>query len=265
MKSPNALGVAEADGAPCADKHYVRLFGSDHCGLAKDASQFLASALLAGGAAVMIATREHRTAFLEELSHATDIERATAARQLVALDADETLAQLMVRGYPDPVRFDDVIGSELRELTGRYETVHAFGEMVGCLWAAKQYPAAIRIEQLWGRLRAETPFNLYCGYPIDIFDDAIEQGTVDALLAAHTHLLPARESVALGAAIGRAAQSILGLPLDELERQVGETSRRNKNMKLPIGESTVLWLRTTHPDHADAVLKEARSYSELSA
>ena len=62
--------------------------------------------------------------------------------------------------------------------------------MVGCLWAAKQYPAAIRIEQLWGRLRAETPFNLYCGYPIDIFGDEIEHGTVDALfLAAYTHLL----------------------------------------------------------------------------
>ena len=125
MKSPAALAVAGADAAPCADKHYVRLFGSDHCGLAQDVSQFLASALLAGGAAVMVATPEHRTAFLEKLSNSIDVERATAARQIVYLDAEETLTQLMVRGYPDPVRFDDVIGSELREAwAGRYGTVY---------------------------------------------------------------------------------------------------------------------------------------------
>jgi hypothetical protein len=87
--------------------------------------------------------------------------------------------------------------------------LRVYGEMVGLLWQAGEYPAAIRLEQLWHRLMKAVDFSLYCAYPIDIFGRGFEAGLIDALLCAHTHLLSCGPDDALVSARARGARGPL--------------------------------------------------------
>ena len=46
--------------------------------------------------------------------------------------------------------------------------------MVGLLWKARQFAAAIRLEQLWNKLLEQSAFSFYCAYAIDVFGKDFE-------------------------------------------------------------------------------------------
>src|SRR4029077_10498664 len=114
----------------------------------------------------------------------------------------------------------------------------AYGDMVGVLWRQKQFPAAIRLEQLWNRLQKSLNFQLFCGYPIDIFDRTFDIGVIDALLCAHTHLLPTRSNAGLETAIRRAVNEVLGSEM-ELPQSLTEADRRPARAAIPAGEAAI--------------------------
>jgi hypothetical protein len=62
--------------------------------------------------------------------------------------------------------------------------------MVGLLWSARQFSAAIRLEQFWNKLLARSSFHLYCAYSIDVSEKQFQTHALDGVLSTHTHLIP---------------------------------------------------------------------------
>ena len=261
MHSNNSpLGALEPSG------HVVQLHGSNEQILQANAVSYLAEGLKRGGGVLIIATAAHLEAFGRELLRiGVDTDSAIRSGRMATADAESALARFMVGGHPDGERFDRVVGTAVREVkkTSGDNGVRAYGEMVGLLWQAKQYPAAIRLEQLWNKLRSEISFELFCAYPIDVLDKDFDAAIVDALLCAHTHLLPSSADESLQLALNRAIDEVWG-------SEAHPDGRVNKKQKkdwaaLPKSESTILWLRANHPDQADAILARAWTYYQASA
>ena len=148
---------------PCG--HVVQFYADDSF-LLEGLSRFIGSALGAGDAGIVIATQDHR----DQLNHrleglGLDIARNAAQGRFVCLDAEETLSKFMVDGWPDEVRFTEVIGSVIQRVTSAVKAaqprVAAFGEMVALLWADGKSEAAIRLEQLWNDLARKHSFYLH--------------------------------------------------------------------------------------------------------
>lgn len=129
------------------------------------AGEYLRSSLVAGGAAVVLATPSHQEAFQVHLARSgVDIEAALSAGTLVLMDARRTLDRLLVDGRPDSDRFDAVVGPIIARALEAGSPVHAYGEMVSLLWEAGENKAAIELEGCWNGLGSQLPFSLYCAY-----------------------------------------------------------------------------------------------------
>ena len=92
--------------------HFVQFYENDQF-LIESVSDFMEPALVGGVGSLVIATRDHREGIERLLqSRGLDIPAAAAAGRYVALDAGQTLAELMVDGAP-------IRGSLPRLLAGR--------------------------------------------------------------------------------------------------------------------------------------------------
>jgi hypothetical protein len=244
--------------------HLVQLYGSDPLPLARNVGRYLAEGLERGEAAVIIAARAHRDAFAAELeARGADSAAATRDDRLVVLDADETLARFMVDGQPDWDRFEASVGTVVRALAAAHPAgVRAYGEMVGVLWQAGRFAAAIRLEGFWNVLLGASDIRLFCAYPIDVCGDDFTVADVDALLCAHTHVLPSGATVE--ASLERAMADVLGTPAEGL-RVLIEAHRPPAWAALPRAEATILWLRQNLPQHTAAILARAREFARLAA
>ena len=244
-------------------RHRVQFYDGDPRPLARNVSRYLREGLAQGHAAIVIAGPEHTAAFVEYLAP-TGVDSTTAMRdgKLLMLDAHATLAQFMVDGLPDPGRFEQTVGSKVRELHGARRGLRAYGEMVGILWEAGQYSAAIRLEELWNALLGTRDFELFCAYPIDVLSESFQVSEVDAVMCAHTSVVASRAS--LESALDRAIGDVLGTNAATLQG-VMTSHYWPAWATLPRAEAMILWLRSNAPDHADAILARAREYSHLAA
>lgn len=253
------VAASQAPDAGRAPDHVVQLFESDETLLVRNVGRYLADGLRAGSVMV-VASQEHAAAFVDELRRAgARPDRAASDGRLVVLDAGELLDRFLVDGYPHADRFDSVVGALVREVRQSSSSLRIYGEMVALLWKAKQFPAAIRLEQLWNKLQKTVSFELFCSYPIDVFADEFDTAVVGALLHAHTHLLETATEGALEAALTRAIAEVLGVRPFGFDRLVKERSRRGATV-LPKAEAIILWLRTDVPDQAPEILARARRY-----
>ena len=149
--------------------------------LVRSLANYLSEGWAAGGSAVVIATPAHRAALHEELA----VRRLTAARRngrLVELDAVATLRLFMRNDSPDPILFQETVGSLVRKHAAA-GPLYAFGEMVDVLWADGRAVAALELEQLWTGLQDDVPFSLLCAYAADTLDDAGRH----VVRSAHSH------------------------------------------------------------------------------
>jgi len=242
-----SLAHDELPHAAVAQEHFVQLYAADAKMLAVNVGAYILEGLRSDVPAVVIAGPENRAGILAELaSRGMNPKKALADASIQILDAQETLSRFMVEGYPDARLFDTIVGNLVRSTLARGCGLRAYGEMVGVLWSAGEAPAAIRLQQLWNKLRADFPFALFCGYAIDIFSEEFETPQVSALLCAHTHLLPTGSADNLGAAVSRAINDILG--------------PQNDCGQLPKGEAMILWVRSNLPAKAREILELARGY-----
>jgi len=168
--------------------HAVRFYDSD-ASLAQIVGHFVADGLAAGLPAIVIATPDHRRAIEVILgSLSFDVAELESSGDLLMFDAADTLAQFMVEGMPDPVRFRraliPIIEAACRG--GQDCVVRAYGEMVDVLWKAGQTVAAIRLETLWNDLARSHAFSLLCGYSMGNF---YKDAAVGEITRQHTHLL----------------------------------------------------------------------------
>ena len=197
-------------------------------------TEYIGSALSTDSAGILIATAPHRDGIAQRLTaHGLDILGASAQGRYVALDARDTLSRFMVDGWPDPVRFDETVGTLLAKTSQRAPRIHAFGEMVALLWAEGNSEAAIRLEELWNELGTRLPFSLLCAYPIESFHDTSHAKPFDEMNATHTQVIPAESYMELqGDAqlriIAQLQQQAAALEAETIQRRHAEAELRKK-------------------------------------
>jgi hypothetical protein len=148
-------------------RHVVQFYGRDE-ELVDRVTGYLLGALDGGGVAVVIATPEHRREFETRLGQAgVDLAGARDDGSYLALDAAQTLSELMAADKLDPAAFDQVIGDVIRRAGAAGRPVRAFGEMVALLWDDGLVSDAVQLEAMWEELGARYPFSLSCGYRAD--------------------------------------------------------------------------------------------------
>ena len=236
---------------PEPQAHFVQLYGADEPALAKNVGRYLREGLKRGDGLLVIATSAHAKLLYQEINGLG-----------VFVDAEETLARIMVRGQPEWGFFEEIVGGAMTQVQTA-AGLRAYGEMVGILWNGGQYAAAIQLEKFWNRLLKSNPFNLFCGYSIDVFSDEFQIAALDALLCAHTHLVPAGRNGDLESAIDRSMEDILGRRAAGL-RPLMQSHIQPSHALLPRAESSILWLRNNLPEEADQILARARQYYQVS-
>lgn len=184
-------------------EHVVQLYGDDDGLLSKNVGRYLTEGLRRGDGLVVIATPEHTSAIarhlVEESSEAT-FDAARAAGRLAMLDAEGTLAQLLLDGRPDATRFRSVVGGVVGAVRARAATgsVRAFGEMVSLLWEAGRRDDAARLEELWNGFLAESCCSLFCAYRVDLFRHAGDGAALHPIVASHDHVLAGSSTLLSG-------------------------------------------------------------------
>lgn len=156
--------------------HFVQLY-ADESGLARNAGKYLFHGLERRNGVLAFVTPKQQRLFCDYLSRqGADVPALVESRHLVFVNAQESLDRFMVSGEPDWQRFENVVRGGMRQLrpADGAEALRAYGEMVGILWQEKRFAAAVRLEQFWNRLLAQSPFSLYCAYPIGVFDEEFE-------------------------------------------------------------------------------------------
>jgi hypothetical protein len=139
--------------------------------LVESVRDFLASSLITGDAAIVVATDAHRDSFNCALMEAgIDVPEARRCGQFVSLDTSEALATFMVDDMPVAARFRATIGQLVSRAVENARHVRIYGEMVAVLWDQGNVAAAIALEDLWNDLATRYQFSLLCAYPMPAFD-----------------------------------------------------------------------------------------------
>ncbi len=153
-----SLAFIEPAEAPAPRRHEI-LFCSDDAAIVDGFTRYVAAALNAGDAGVVLVAESHRTGLLQELrTRGVDIDAAIAHGICVSFDADVAL---------DPVRFLEAINSvrEAATRAGKADPRVAFcGERAGRLWAAGRTAEAVQLEQFCGELAQDV--DILCAYPV---------------------------------------------------------------------------------------------------
>jgi hypothetical protein len=242
--------------------HLVQMYGDDPAPLVRSVGRYLADGLAAGEGAIVIATALHREAFLVELETlGADPSVAMTAGRLAVLDAQETMGRFIVDGQPHRELFEAAVCPVLSAVHACCPAgVRAYGEMVGVLWKAAQFAAAIRLEAFWNALLRDGGFRLFCAYPIDVCGDGFTPADVDAVMSSHTHVVPTGSE--LEPALDRAMQDVLGTSASAL-RALMDMQYRPAWAALPRAEATILWLRDNVPALTGPILARTREYAHL--
>ncbi len=244
--------------------HLVQLYSGDEESLARNVGQYLTEGFKRREGLLVIAEPENCELFRRQLAQGVeDVDLAVRNGQICFADAQETLSRFMHNGQPDWNRFEVVVGAAMAQVRPKLAGggLRAYGEMVGILWRAGQFSAAIRLEQFWNKLLGRSSFSLFCGYAIDVFGKDFQMAHLDALLCAHTHLLPGSAGH-LEPAINLAMDEILGTSAHDLKILIKANFRPSWAV-MPKGESTILWLRNNLPGHADQILARAREHYQV--
>lgn len=175
--------------------HAVRFY-KDADSLCRIVASFLDEGLSANQPAVAIATEDHRAGIVKCLrERSLDVDALLKTGDLLLLDAEDLLAEFMVDGMPDRMRFTHTVAPVIENACrGRKDcVVRAYGEMVDVLWKAGHVGAATRLEMLWNGLARTQSFSLLCGYAMGNF---YKDGAVDDICSHHTHVVSEAGTVA---------------------------------------------------------------------
>jgi|GEM_PF-2044026 signal transduction histidine kinase len=173
-------------------RHAVQFYETDRF-LCDEVARFVCEGLRAGESVVVVTTRLHREAIeskLKQQARFEDSQPAGGAR-LIWRDADETLSALLVNGWPDAARCENVLGALVDEASDSGKVpARVFGEMVAVLCAAGNPEAALHLEQLWNELARHHAFSRLCAYPMRVFAGEEGRQAFHAICAAHFEVMP---------------------------------------------------------------------------
>ena len=220
--APVPIPTAAPVVVPSSRQHLVQFYENDHF-LAAAVADFIAEGLRSGQTVVTIATSAHLDSFALRLrSKGIDPVAAMQSGKLIALDAQATLASLMVNGRPDAYRFRAEVGSVIDAVVRENPRtgVRAYGEMVDILWRDGNLEAAIELEKLWNAEQEKHAFVLLCAYALGNFYKTSHGDALDRVCSTHTHVLPSERY----------------LELDELGRmrEVAALQQRSRSLETEI-------------------------------
>jgi hypothetical protein len=166
-------GVFWGEIAP--SEHIVQIYENDDVFINLLAG-FISHGFDSGDTVIIIATAEHLKALNQRLKAQNyDLFSLTLHDQYIPLNAEETLAQFMINGWPDEHLFYHLLNNLLLRSRKRGQKVRAFGEMVAILWKEGFGAATVQLEELWNRFCRAESFGLFCAYPKSAFtEDAHE-------------------------------------------------------------------------------------------
>jgi CheY-like chemotaxis protein len=158
-----SLAFTEPTQVPAPRRHEILFCGDDEA-IVDGFTRYVAAALNAGDAGIVLVAECHRTRFLQELrKRGVDIDGAIEHGICLLFDADVAL---------DPVRFLEAITSVRQAATsaGKADPRVAFcGERAGRLWAAGRTAEAVQLEQFCGELAQDV--DILCAYPVPYTND----------------------------------------------------------------------------------------------
>jgi signal transduction histidine kinase len=186
---------------PHLHTHSVQFYEDDSF-LLDSLTKLIGTTLVAGDAAIVIATPAHREGLARRLkARGLDLDVTSTLGRYCAFDAAGTLSSFMVQDIPDPARFHSVVGSILSSIRPAAETtpprIVVFGEMVALLWSEGNIDAAFKLEQLWNDLARSHSFHLHCAYPMKSFDQEGHSQAFLNICAEHSRVVPTEDYTAL--------------------------------------------------------------------
>jgi PAS domain S-box-containing protein len=177
-----------------AHRHEVQFYSSDDF-LLEVVSRFIAQAITAGDATMVVATQPHWDGITQILeARGIAVDEQTENGQTMFVDVDDLLAKMTVDGWVDGTKFTRIISSLLTKARGEKEgsgsQVAVFGELVALLWAQGRWQEAIQVEELWNSLARTEPFYLLCAYPLSGFNRDTHTAPFLEVCAQHSHVVP---------------------------------------------------------------------------
>jgi DNA-binding response OmpR family regulator len=173
-----------------AHRHEVRFYSDEECFL-ETFTRFIAAALNAGNAVIVVATESHRDSLLLRLqANGVDIGAASEQGRYLSSDAAETVSTFMVNDLPDPEKFLKVTGDLIAEAAKAVKfqpaRVAACGECAPLLWAQAKGEAAIRLEHLWDEIAKSHGLDVLCAYPLGNFQGRVGSYIFEKICAEHS-------------------------------------------------------------------------------
>jgi hypothetical protein len=168
-------------------------FYEDEAFLCEAVAQFLVDGFRAGQPLIVIATEAHRKAFKERIrARGVDPEELVHGRDVVWLDATDTLAAFTQGDRPDKELFEATVGDVFdKVMTNRkYAMARAYGEMVDLLWRAGKTASAIALEEMWNGLAKKYAFSLLCAYSKESLLANPRADGIESICRQHSRVLP---------------------------------------------------------------------------
>jgi hypothetical protein len=164
--SPGSAFVGSGEAGGC--EHLVQIYDDDAM-LMETLEHYIMVGLLAGEAAIVVATKAHLARLEQQLiAEGIDIEAVREDDRYIPLVADETLALFMKDGMPDDGLFAAALLPILARAQKNGRKVRGFGGMAALTWAGNK-AAAARLEALWDKLCKEQLLTVFCAYPREGF------------------------------------------------------------------------------------------------
>ena len=180
----------DTSGEKIPRRHEV-LFYSDDTPFLDSFARFIAVALKAGDAAIVVATESHREALAMRLkTQGVNVDAATQQGTYIQLDVAKTLSTFMVNDMPDAARFFEIVGglfeAAAKAAKGEHSRVVACGECSPTLWAEGKADAANRVEQLFNQVGKTFGLDILCGYALSSFHGEEDEHVFQSIRAEHS-------------------------------------------------------------------------------
>jgi DNA-binding NarL/FixJ family response regulator len=183
--------VIDTSGEKVRHRRHEVLFYSDDAVLLNGFARFIAEALKAGNAAIVLATKSHRDSLVERLK-ALGVDTDVVLQQgtYVPLDVADALSKAMVDGLLDSVRYLGDIGGFIeaaaKATKSQQPGVVLCGEGAALMQAEGKADAAIWIERGCNDLNKTRGIDILCAYPLRTFHDEKDENVFQSICAEHS-------------------------------------------------------------------------------
>ncbi|HEX4333546.1 MAG TPA: MEDS domain-containing protein [Usitatibacter sp.] len=249
---------------PGPDGHIVQLYQDEEF-YGEAISHFAAEGLVRGESIILVATRPNWKNISARLSaKGFQPDQLFAQGQLTLLDADETLPKFMRGNEPDGAIFKPLAKETIAKARqgGKFPRVRWWGEMVNVLYVDGNPRGSNHLEQFFDQVAHEEQVAIFCSFLMDKFDPKIYDEAFGHVCCTHSHVIPANDYSAYGAAVNCAIAEVIGEIRGPLLNKL--MSWQGAPTLMPSSQALLLWVREHFPSKFEDVLAHAREHEHAS-